>query len=294
MIDPKPTEVTLETDPRFAFGANWWRFLSRLTEPQIATAEQSIQKLFHRERLDGLTFLDVGSGSGLFSLAANRLGAIVTSIDFDPQSVACAEELRRRYGSGNGWTIQQGSARDQKMMASLGQFDIVYSWGVLHHTGDMWSAIAITAQATRPGGHFCLSIYNDQGAASDRWKTVKKLYVASPSFIRLLIVLAVVLAYECYAIPVNLFRSLMLVIRFRNPLPIWQAWFQSRFGQKERGMYYWTDMVDWVGGWPFEVAKPEEIFRFLRDRGFTLFEMRTVGGRLGCNEFVFRRDDSTD
>jgi 2-polyprenyl-6-hydroxyphenyl methylase/3-demethylubiquinone-9 3-methyltransferase len=289
---PATTSVTRETDPRFAFGANWWRFLSRLTESQIATAEESIQALFHRERLDGLTFFDVGCGSGLFSLAANRLGAKVLSIDFDPQSVACAEELRNRYGSGAGWEIAQGSARDPDFMASHGTFDVIYSWGVLHHTGDMWTAIDITSKAVKPGGHFCLSIYNDQGAWSDRWKFVKKSYVAAPSFLKPLIVLAVAAGYECYAIPINTLRSITRVLRLKNPLPPWQEWFRSRFGQKERGMTYWTDMVDWVGGWPFEVAKPEEIFRFLRDRGFILTEMTTVGGRLGCNQLVFRKSES--
>jgi 2-polyprenyl-6-hydroxyphenyl methylase/3-demethylubiquinone-9 3-methyltransferase len=54
-------------------------------------------------------------------------------------------------------------------------------------------------------------------------------------------------------------------------------------------MSWWTDIVDWVGGYPFEVAKPEQVFRFFRDRGFSLREIRTAGGSLACNEFIFTR-----
>ncbi len=50
------------------------------------------------ETLAGNSFLDVGSGSGLFSLAAMRLGADrVHSFDYDPQSVGCTKELKRRF-----------------------------------------------------------------------------------------------------------------------------------------------------------------------------------------------------
>lgn len=284
------SDIVAESDPRFGFGVNWSRFLAHLNDDRIDAAIKSMQALLGRDRLDGLTFLDVGSGSGLFSLAAMKLGANVTSFDFDPQSVACAQELARRYGTGAGWRIIQGSARDAAFVESLGQFDLVYSWGVLHHTGDMWSAIDLVSKAVKPGGDFALSIYNDQGRLSDRWKLIKRSYVASGPFLRWLIVLAVAIGYECYAIPINMLRSLGLLLRLKNPLPPWQAWARSRFGQNTRGMRYWTDMVDWVGGWPFEVAAPEAIFRFLRERGFRLENMTTVGGRLGCNEFVFRRE----
>jgi 2-polyprenyl-6-hydroxyphenyl methylase/3-demethylubiquinone-9 3-methyltransferase len=56
-----------------------------------------------------------------------------------------------------------------------------------------------------------------------------------------------------------------------------------------RGMSPWRDVVDWVGGLPFEVAKPEEIFEMFQQRGFSLDRLRTCAGGLGCNEFVFSR-----
>src|SRR5512145_1920359 len=82
---------------RFEFGKNWRRFLEGVRDEQIVTAESSLKRMLEMDSLAGLSFLDIGSGSGLFSLAARRLGARVHSFDFDPNSVACTKELRRRY-----------------------------------------------------------------------------------------------------------------------------------------------------------------------------------------------------
>ena len=60
--------------------------------------------------------------------------------------------------------------------------------------------------------------------------------------------------------------------------------------QDVRGMSRWHDIVDWIGGYPFEVATPDSVFEFCRNRGFTLVHLKTSGGKLGCNEFVFQRD----
>ncbi len=87
---------------RFGFGANWARFLRHLDEPRIVAAERSLQQMLGLPSLAGLRFLDAGSGSGLFSLAARRLGAEVHSFDYDPQSVACTRELRRRHAAAQG------------------------------------------------------------------------------------------------------------------------------------------------------------------------------------------------
>lgn len=265
---------------RFRFGANWAAFLQVLDDDRIAQAEQSLREMLGLDSLKGKTFLDIGSGSGLFSLVARRLGAKVHSFDYDPQSVACTTELRRRYfPEDTDWTIQEGSVLDDPFMAGLGTYDVVYSWGVLHHTGQMWHALENAAARVKPGGRFFIAIYNDQGGTSNRWRAIKRLYNRSPQPMKFAVVLAVGAYWEGKNALVNL-------VRLRNPLPF-KRWKQQR---EMRGMSYWHDLVDWVGGYPFEVAKPEEIFRFGRERGFTLLELMTCGGNHGCNQYVFRKD----
>src|SRR3954469_10416506 len=178
---------------RFEFGENWRRFLDVLDDERIAEAERSLREMLGVESLAGRSFLDVGSGSGLFSLAARRLGAErVHSFDFDPQSVACTRELRRRYfGDDAHWTVEQGSVLEDGFVASLGPWDIVYSWGVLHHTGDMWRALDLAQAATASGGTLFISIYNDQGAGSTMWRAVKRAYNALPAGLRPLLTAAV-------------------------------------------------------------------------------------------------------
>lgn len=261
---------------RFQFGENWARFLSTLDESRIAMAEQSLKTMLGRESLAGLRFVDVGSGSGLFSLAARRLGAEVLSFDFDPQSVQCAVELRSRYFSDDpAWIIREGSVLDATFIDGLGQFDIVYSWGVLHHTGSMWKALDLVARLLKPDGQLFIAIYNDQGYISRRWARIKRLY-CSGRLGRALV--------KAVCIPYFVFPPLLLdLAKLRDPTRLYREY------RRERGMSKVHDWYDWLGGYPFEVAKPEEIFDFYSGRGFRMERMTTCGGGLGCNQFVFRR-----
>lgn len=261
---------------RFKFGENWARFLSALDESRITIAEQSLKTMLGRESLEGLRFIDVGSGSGLFSLAARRLGGEVLSFDFDPLSVQCAKVLRSRFFPGDPlWSIHEGSVLDPDFIDGLGQFDIVYSWGVLHHTGNMWKALDLVTRLVQPGGDLFIAIYNDQGAISRRWARVKKLYCSGP-FGRWL-VKGICIPY--FVLP-PLLRDL---IKLRDPTRIYREY------KRERGMSRVHDWCDWLGGYPFEVAKPEEIFKFYKAKGFELQELITCGGGLGCNQYVFHR-----
>jgi 2-polyprenyl-3-methyl-5-hydroxy-6-metoxy-1,4-benzoquinol methylase len=262
---------------RFEFGANWARFLSRLNDDRLREAERSLREMLGVESLVGRSFLDVGCGSGLFSLAARRLGALVHSFDYDPQSVACTVEIRRRFFPDDAtWSVEQGSVLDADYVASLGSFDVVYAWGVLHHTGDMWTALHNVQLPVAGGGQLFIAIYNYQvywTAASAR---MKRAYVAAPRAGRWLIAGAFFGLQGARAVMRN------LLLR-RNPVR------RLREYGRNRGMSAWNDCVDWVGGYPFEAAKPEEIFDFYRARGFSLDRLITCGGSHGCNQFVFRR-----
>jgi len=269
------TEVA--TGQRFEFGKNWAWFLETLNDEKIEEAVKSLRDMLETDSLAGKSFLDIGSGSGLFSLAARRLGARVHSFDYDPNSVGCTEELRRRYFTDDDhWIIEPGSALDASYIASLGKFDIVYSWGVLHHTGDMWTALAYAAPAVARGGKLFIAIYNDQGTASSRWTKVKKLYNQLPQGLRFLVVWP--------SFWVLNWRSMVKDTLRLEPFKTIRD-----YGKTQRGMSFWQDLVDWVGGYPFEVATPDKIFDFFRERGFMLTRLRTCRGSLGCNEFVFQK-----
>jgi SAM-dependent methyltransferase len=271
------TEV--EAGRRFEFGANWARFLEELDLGRVERAERSLSEMLRQVNLVGKRFLDVGSGSGLFSLAARRLGATVHSFDYDPTSVACTNELKRRfYPDDSQWTVAQGSILDNQYLASLGRWDIVYSWGVLHHTGHLWQAVGNVANLADDGGVVFIALYNDQGRASARWLAVKKAYNRLPPGLRWLILAPATIRLWG---PVTV-RDLVTGRPFRT----WRNYSKA----SPRGMAPWRDVVDWVGGLPFEVATPEQVFRQFRDRGFRLDELATCAGGHGCNEFVFRRE----
>jgi 2-polyprenyl-3-methyl-5-hydroxy-6-metoxy-1,4-benzoquinol methylase len=261
---------------RFGFGDNWTRFLSVLNDDRVEEAKSSLRRMLNVETLAGKTFLDVGSGSGLFSLAARLLGARVHSFDFDPQSVACTAELKRRYFPGDdAWVVESGSVLDADYLSRLGQFDVVYSWGVLHHTGRMWEALDNVVPLVKDTGTLFISIYNNQGGASRRWKSLKRIYNKHAVLRRPLAIYTLVRQWTLTVIRDG---------RHGHPLTSWKNY------QTARGMSAWHDVVDWIGGYPFEVAKPEEIFEFYHSRGFDLERLKTCAGGLGCNEFVFRKN----
>ena len=271
--------IEIAQGTRFEFGKNWARFLSGLDDTRIARAEESLRAMLEFADLEGKSFLDIGSGSGLFSLAARRLGARVHSLDFDPDSVACTRELRRRYFQNDEeWTIDEGSALNEDYLKSLGKFDVVYSWGVLHHTGEMWRALENAAMPVRAGGKLFVAIYNDQGSRSRRWRWIKKTYNSLPSLLRTPFALLVSAPDEA--------KLILRAVVTLNPGEYIKSW---TVYDPVRGMNRWRDIIDWVGGYPYEVAKPEEIFDFYRARGFQLTKMKCGGVGLGCNEFVFER-----
>lgn len=277
-LDDGTCSAEIARGDRFAFGQNWRAFLCAVDEERIERAAASLREFIGWRDLRGLRFLDIGSGSGLFSLAARRLGAKVRSIDFDLDSVACARTLRQRYcGEDEHWVIERGSVLDPTTLPQARSVDIVYSWGVLHHTGQMWQAVANAANCVAPGGLLYLSIYNDQGWRSRVWHAIKRLYNALPPFLR-----------GALLIPCALRLWGPTVLRDAaagRPLRSWRSYSSDSL----RGMDPWRDLIDWVGGLPFEVARPEQVLDRLRPLDFSLLRLRTCGGGLGCNEYLLRR-----
>lgn len=266
-----------ESAPRFAFGRNWRDFVGTVDAARVASAIAALRRLLGRERLDGLRFLDIGCGSGLSSLAARELGARVHGFDFDPDSVAATAALKARARPDDpDWTFEVGSALDPAYLDKLGTFDIVYSWGVLHHTGEMWRALDLAAGPVAPGGLLAVAIYNDQGNESKRWAAAKRAYLTGPKPVR-----AALIAYCVYRQWGKQFLHDLLF--HGDPTRTWRGY------GAERGMSAWHDVIDWIGGWPFEVATPEAIFERFKGHGFALERLKTCGGGIGCNEFLFRR-----
>ncbi len=266
---------------RFHFGKNWARFLRSLDGERIALAEKSLADMLGMSDLTGKTFLDVGSGSGLFSLAARRLGASVRSFDYDPQSCACTRELRRRYFPDDPtWAVDRGSALDRDYLSTLGVYDIVYSWGVLHHTGQMWAALDSVKPLVKLGGRLFIAIYNDQGAITDRWEEVKRKYNTLPK-------------------PLNTAYFLWLLAKQQRVAAL-DAWRDKVFREwlrgwtdyqnvSARGMNRWRDEIDWYGGYPYERASVEAICDVYAKDGFRLTRIFDNSTGYGCNEFVFER-----
>jgi SAM-dependent methyltransferase len=264
-------------DLRFQFGNNWNAFLNRLDNTRIAEAERSLQTLLQRSRLDGLSFLDIGSGSGLFSLAARRLGARVHSFDYDTASVACTATLRKQHFPDDGqWTVEHGSVLNLTYMEALDKFDIVYSWGVLHHTGAMLAAIEHAASRVADGGIFAFALYR-RTALCWAWTLEKRWYVkASPAnqaFARWIYVTAVQLAFRVQGRDFKNFTT-------------------SHHGP--RGMDFHIDVHDWMGGYPYESIRPTQVSDLMIRLGFEHLRSVTRNQPIGifgsgCDEYVYRR-----
>jgi 2-polyprenyl-3-methyl-5-hydroxy-6-metoxy-1,4-benzoquinol methylase len=261
---------------RFAFGSNWLDYVeNKIDQKKIESAVQSEKNMLKSETLVGQSFLDVGCGSGLFSLAACLLDAEeVYSFDYDEKSVLATKKLREQFQiPETKWYIAQGDVLDQKWMSSITDADIVYSWGVLHHTGSMWQAIENTACKVKPGGFLAISIYNkvdNPRDSSKMWWKVKRFYNGSPSFIKEIMI-------ALYMMKVMLGH----IRRGKDPVKEIKSY-------GERGMDFFHDARDWVGGFPYEYADSEDVIRFIRkDRPFELIYINQVVGN-ACNEFTFR------
>ena len=277
MIQNNLWEKDLLKKKRFRFGRNWLAFSKSITEEKINQAENELKKFLGLDSLNGKRFLDIGCGSGLMSLAARRLGAEVYSFDFDKESVRCTKNLKERFfSSDTNWYIQEASALDKNFLKNIGIWDIVYSWGVLHHTGKMWLGLENMLYPISPEkGILFIAIYNDEGTMSKIWLKIKKLYNRNKLNEILIKAFFIPFYFSSYTI--------LGLIKYRSPF-----FYFNKDKKNNRGMSLYFDFIDWLGGYPFEVAKPEEIINFYQSKGLKLLNLKTTN-RLGCNEYVFQK-----
>jgi len=282
-----------DTQDRFAFGKNWENFLTKFSQDRLVNAQDRLLKLLRLSNLAGKTFLDIGSGSGLHSLSAWHSGAgQVVSFDYDPDSVNATRSLWEMAGKPENWCILQGSVLDADFMCSLGSFDIVYSWGVLHHTGDMWQAIRNARLPLADNGVFCIALYSDTAyrdnslsgePTPEQWLEIKQEYNAAN-------------ANKKRRMEYGHVWRTFLRPTLRNPLRFLLACYRllcmKRQYAKQRGMDFWTDIRDWLGGWPMDFVKEGELIRLGRtELGLEFLDIITGEGN---TEFLFRPLGSTN
>lgn len=261
---------------KFSFGKNWQIFLKSLTDKKIDRAIQSLRDFLSTDNLESKTFIDIGCGSGLFSYAAYRLGAKkVISIDADPFSTGCCRFLHHQANNPQNWEIHDGSVLDNKFLDQFDQFDIVYSWGVLHHTGNMIEAIKNSAGLVQLNGYYYISIYNRKDGLfnSCYWLRIKQFYNRSPKIIKLIMEYSYMLKF-----------IIAKLCRLKNPMNAISSYYSKR------GMNWRADIRDWLGGYPYEFATPGEIVEIVY-RNFPSFQLIRLetNSEIGCNSFLFKR-----
>jgi 2-polyprenyl-6-hydroxyphenyl methylase/3-demethylubiquinone-9 3-methyltransferase len=260
---------------QFDFGQNWAEFSDHAaTAERVAQARADFVALLDGIDLRGRTFLDIGFGQGFSLLSASELGARAVGCDINPKCREVLERKRRLFPAAASMPLHVGSILDDETVAALRAtaefagrgFDIVHSWGVLHHTGDMKRALANAASLVRPGGWLVIAIYNRHWS-SRPWLAIKALYVSSPRWLQRALI--------------GLLYPVILAAKFavtrRNP------------SRMERGMDFYYNVVDWVGGYPYEYASIEEMARMCAPLGLSLVRSTAAKVPTGCNELVFRR-----
>jgi 2-polyprenyl-3-methyl-5-hydroxy-6-metoxy-1,4-benzoquinol methylase len=264
-----------ERGTHFEFGENWKAYSSKIDQKRIDFAVEGVRKLLGD--VAGQTFLDIGCGSGLHSLAALKLGAgSVRAIDLDENSVSTTRQLLTELGPQGNWRADVVSIFDATP-SSLGTFDVVYSWGVLHHTGDMWRAIERAATLVKPGGRFAIAIYATTFCDSF-WKVEKRFYAHAPRYVQWVIRQLYVAAFLTRQASVG-----------KNPIKYIRNYSESR------GMHFSHDAHDWLGGYPYETAGASELVARISALGFTELRSFPLPKTLGlfgsgCAEFVFERN----
>ena len=268
---------TKDVASHFRFGENWAAFAASITEDNVARAVDSLTRILPRDLLAGRELLDIGSGSGLSAVAALRLGARhVTAIDIDRDSVATSRAVLERFAAPQTFTVSEASVFDLAAR-NFATFDVVHSWGVLHHTGDLVGALTAAAQHVRNEGTFAVALYR-RTPMDAFWVSEKRIYTAGSNSLQKGIRGVFKASYLAG-----------LIATGRNPARYLREY------RTERGMNWSHDVHDWLGGYPYEAIEAAELEALLAAQGFQLEHAVErpvqVFGLLGapCNEYRFSR-----
>jgi len=256
--------------PLFKFGENWASFSESADEATLIAARNSLEHLLGTGTLDGKSFLDIGCGSGFFSIAAAQLGANpVIGVDIDTDSVETSQRNAARWAPEQDFRFGLASALKKDEMDALGTFDLVYSWGVLHHTGNMALALEHTIARVKPGGTLVIAIYN-RHITSPAWVVIKRVYNALPRWGQKALI---------WAFTPIIFLAKLIATR-QNPLKM------------GRGMDFMHNVIDWLGGYPYEYASIPEMETKLTHHGLLMHKSLPARVPTGCNEFVCTKPDN--
>jgi len=260
---------------RFRFGKNWENYVKRhFSDERVEISRNHLLSFLRMDSLKGKSFLDIGCGSGLHSLAALRAGAAqITSFDVDPASVQTALKLKEFAGNPMNWQVMQGSILDDAFLATLEPADIVYAWGVLHHTGNMWQAMDNAAGLIKPGGLFYAALYDYEiqvNPPAEFWLDVKQRYNRSGWWGRKRMEWWYIWRFVLHS---NMMRLPVLIKRIVSY-------------KQSRGMAFYTDVVDWLGGWPMEFAKRADVKAWAERQALEMLVMKTGEAN---TEYLFKK-----
>jgi len=257
----------------FDFGENWVAYSREaLTKEKVESARIDFKQLYSGISFEGKRFLDIGFGQGLALLFAKEMGAIVTGCDINHKCKESLEITKQVVGYKGEITTIIGSILSKETMNALrgdcnNKFDIVHSWGVLHHTGSMYKSLKDVTTLVENDGYIVLAIYNRHWS-SPLWRFIKFVYCYMPQMVQKLLIAGLT----------PIIVASKFIVTGKNPLKC------------KRGMSFFHDVTDWIGGYPYEYASSEEICSIMRSKGFTC--VRTVLAEVptGCNQFVFKRE----
>ena len=267
---------------KFQFGDNWLNFSKKLNNQKIKIAENDL-KNFIKINLKNKKFLDIGCGSGLSSLAAVNLGAKVVSFDIDKNSIKASKYLKKVYNiNSKDWKILSGNVLNKNFLKILGKFDIIYCWGVLHHTGNMYLGLNNLILNSKKNTLLYLALYNDEGLNSKVWLIIKKFYNILPTIFFKKIFFYLILILNILIVDIFALANL------RNFKAIKELVYKIKNYENSRGMTYINDQLDWIGGYPFEVAKPQIIINFFKEKKFKLIKVKFNKG-YGNNMYLFSK-----